>query len=200
MQIWVPVISTLIGVALGGLVSFLTTRLAAQQQTRRLQLELSERRAIWATERRLAGITQFYETIARLHQATGDYRVTNARLRLKKEREIELPSWVKPYNEARAAFEDALSNAWSEALLLESDIEAEFRKALEPNRKRELVETEEEGIELLWQFEFALSALRRRLAQRYRKVFLGRVKGKDLESLAESSFLPGDENLEEEEK
>jgi len=178
---WLPVIATLSGAIVAGVISLLVHWISNRHAMQHTKLVLAEERARWAIERRLERLQAFYGTIEKLLDATVQFRVQQVWQGIaQKEPGATIPEWVPSYDTARGDFEDQLSNVSRELLLLDEAIQSEYdREDISWVRWISVAIDTDNGVTALVDLEDAIRRFRLWVAKRYRTQFEERLKGAD---------------------
>jgi hypothetical protein len=181
MNNWLPVIATLSGAIVAGLISLFLHWLANKHSAQHTRLVLAEERARWATERRLADLKDFFGAIEKLMEATQQFRIQQAWAAVEEKEGTKPHSWVPSYNDARGGFENALHAAVLHSFLLEAEVEADFRDAKIIEIDWLVAKTADDAVLALCAVEQNIDKFRRRISKRYQSVFDERRKGLDID-------------------
>jgi hypothetical protein len=119
MNEWLPVVGTLSGAIVAGIISILVSWRSNRNAMLHTKLTLAEDRARWAVERRLESLQQFYRTIEQLLDATEQIRIQEVWTLGLKEEGIPIPDWVLSPGDARERFETAVRASSSQTLFLD---------------------------------------------------------------------------------
>jgi len=174
---FIPILGTLIGVLLGGMISIITTRYAGKNQKDIAIQNLAEARAIWAAERKIDKLNSLYGAVEQLSDHAMEYRIRKAH---ESHNPNDIPNWVKSAYDARNDIENSIANAQNQAYLLDEDIVATFEAALEPWKDAFLEIDSKKVLEHLMKFESALFKLKRSIAATARSTFENRQAGSDI--------------------
>ncbi len=177
MNQWIILLGTLLGTMLGGTISYLTMRYQSRNQRRIASRKLAEDRAIWAAERELDSLRQFYATVERLSAAAMEYRIRKAHELFNPE---DIPDWVKDAGDAREGIETALSESYDEAYLLRSDVREKFELSIKQWNEYFLESDSRKALDHLMRLQSSLFEFKKSLAAEIRTVFDARRSGTDL--------------------
>jgi hypothetical protein len=179
MQQWLPVIATLAGAIVAGVISFVLHIQSNKHANYLAKLHLSEERARWATEHTLERIQKFYGTIDRLLFATGQFRIQQA-WEADPIGDEPPPKWVLSYNDARGNFEDELHNTKNEISLLDEEVQKRFNFSNECYMKWFLSKNKNQNVEELVALENHLHEYKTWLSAQYRAIFSSRRNSDDV--------------------
>lgn len=180
MDAWLPVIATLSGALVAGIIAVFVQWLANKHERNHTIILLGEERARWATERYLDRLQIFFAAIESLAEAAGGFRLHNAWAIRTSEDGLEPPKWVPSYDEARSKLDDSLHEARMQVFLLDENTISEFNAAIKNYTAWQCARYRDEGVEHLFQLEKDLAEFRNWLSLQYRKSFDRRKSGLDI--------------------
>jgi hypothetical protein len=180
MNSWIPVVGTLLGATIAGVISILLSWLSNRRAAQNTKLLLSEERAKWAVEKRLERLENFYSVVEKLLDVTIQFRVQQAwHTSAEKEPGLEPPEWVASYDNARGDWEEQLSVVARALLFQDEIVQAEFEKSNIKWLRWLGSKTTDEGVQALVGMEEDIQKFIKWIAKRYREQFEDRYRGTD---------------------
>jgi hypothetical protein len=177
---WIPVIGTLLGATIAGVISIVLSWLSNRRTEKNTKLLLAEERAKWAVEKRLERLQVFYSAIEKLQDVTSQFRVQQVwHALIQKEEEVEAPRWVQSYDKARGEWEDQFGVVTRNLLFQDEGVRTEFEKRNIKWVRWMLSKTTDEGVQILMDLEDDIQKFKEWLAKRYRDQFEDRYRGLD---------------------
>lgn len=174
----ITLIAGLVGAVIGGAISLVGQWISAEHQERSQRREWAEERSRWAAERRLVDFKDLLERIETLKSAVVKFRIRKAHERRSSISDHAIPEHVASGDEARSGFEEAVWSTRLSILLLEAPFENWATKIKDWYFKWYIADDEDEGIEVLLQFEAEIEEFRHFTADQYKLALTDRGQPK----------------------
>ncbi|WP_321490429.1 hypothetical protein [uncultured Hyphomonas sp.] len=173
---WVPLLAGLLGALFGGAISIVVQWLSAQYQSKAQQQAWAEERSRWAAERRLDDFREIFDRTEVLMGAVVQFRIRKAHERRAAESGRDIPPHVVSPEEARSAFEEALSAIQRSILLLDEPFMEWSKKFSTFYFDWFVALSQDEGLEILQSFESSIEEFRLFVASEYKKAKADRAR------------------------